>query len=114
MTCLNRNVFSSRQNRDSVSGGRLFHNRAPNDFFQQQSELSFIISQSVQHTFVGLFYTGSVHARQVRTSSQRLFSDVSFVIFQPANILLDENGHVRISDLGLACDFSKKKPHASV
>ena len=33
---------------------------------------------------------------------------------QPANILLDENGHVRISDLGLACDYSKKKPHASV
>ncbi|MGH0188406.1 UNVERIFIED_CONTAM: hypothetical protein FKN15_029889 [Acipenser sinensis] len=32
----------------------------------------------------------------------------------PANILLDEHGHVRISDLGLACDFSKKKPHASV
>lgn len=36
------------------------------------------------------------------------------VSFQPANILLDESGHVRISDLGLACDFSKKKPHASV
>jgi serine/threonine protein kinase len=34
--------------------------------------------------------------------------------FQPANILLDEHGHVRISDLGLACDFSKRKPHASV
>ena len=27
---------------------------------------------------------------------------------------MDEHGHVRISDLGLACDFSKKKPHASV
>ena len=42
------------------------------------------------------------------------FSDAPCCDFQPANILLDENGHVRISDLGLACDFSKKKPHASV
>ena len=44
------------------------------------------------------------------------FDDVliSSIFSQPANILLDEHGHVRISDLGLACDFSKKKPHASV
>jgi beta-adrenergic-receptor kinase len=27
---------------------------------------------------------------------------------------MDDSGHVRISDLGLACDYSKKKPQAGV
>ena len=31
---------------------------------------------------------------------------------QPSNIMLDEEGHVRISDLGLAFDFVKEH-HAS-
>jgi beta-adrenergic-receptor kinase len=33
---------------------------------------------------------------------------------KPSNILLDEQGHIRISDLGLACEFTKHQPSSSV
>ena len=56
------------------------------------------------------------YIRQTNRSSLflRIINPKINPFFQPANILLDEHGHVRISDLGLACDFSKRKPHASV
>ena len=34
-----------------------------------------------------------------------MFIYISFVVLQPENILLDDNGHVRISDLGLALEI---------
>lgn len=33
---------------------------------------------------------------------------------KPSNILLDEQGHIRLSDLGLACDFRDHQPSSSV
>ena len=35
---------------------------------------------------------------------------VKIEFFQPANVLMDDAGHIRISDLGLATDCSKKAP----
>ncbi|KAL1477628.1 hypothetical protein MTO96_017092 [Rhipicephalus appendiculatus] len=68
--------------------------------FQTPDKLCFILDLMNAEVILGLEH---MHRRYV------VYRDL-----KPANILLDEHGHVRISDLGLACDFSKKKPHASV
>ena len=36
---------------------------------------------------------------------------LTFELYQPANVLMDDAGHIRISDLGLATDCSKKLPN---
>lgn len=78
-----------------MNGGDLHYHLSQHGVFSE-SEVLFYASEVI----LGLEH---MHKRYV------VYRDL-----KPANILLDENGHVRLSDLGLACDFSKKKPHASV
>ncbi|PAV58313.1 hypothetical protein WR25_14706 [Diploscapter pachys] len=80
---------------DLMNGGDLHYHLSQHGVFTEQ-EMLFYASEVI----LGLEH---MHNRYV------VYRDL-----KPANILLDENGHVRVSDLGLACDFSKKKPHASV
>lgn len=80
---------------DLMNGGDLHYHLSQHGVFTEQ-EMRFYAAEVV----LGLEH---MHRRYV------VYRDL-----KPANILLDEHGHVRISDLGLACDFSKKKPHASV
>uniref|UniRef100_A0A0N4ZNT5 G protein-coupled receptor kinase n=1 Tax=Parastrongyloides trichosuri TaxID=131310 RepID=A0A0N4ZNT5_PARTI len=80
---------------DLMNGGDLHYHLSQHGVFSEQ-EVIFYASEII----LGLEH---MHSRSV------VYRDL-----KPANILLDENGHVKISDLGLACDFSKKKPHASV
>ncbi|XP_063694905.1 G protein-coupled receptor kinase 3-like [Bolinopsis microptera] len=40
--------------------------------------------------------------------------DIVYRDLKPANILMDDAGHIKISDLGLATDFRKKKPKLAV
>uniref|UniRef100_A0A6P6Y3W6 [G-protein-coupled receptor] kinase n=1 Tax=Dermatophagoides pteronyssinus TaxID=6956 RepID=A0A6P6Y3W6_DERPT len=80
---------------DLMNGGDLHYHLSQHGVFNEQ-EMRFYASEVI----LGLEH---MHRRFV------VYRDL-----KPANILLDEHGHVRISDLGLACDFSKKKPHASV
>ncbi|XP_022106066.1 beta-adrenergic receptor kinase 2-like isoform X1 [Acanthaster planci] len=80
---------------DLMNGGDLHYHLSQHGVFSEK-EVQFYATEII----LGLEH---MHNRSV------VYRDL-----KPANILLDENGHVRISDLGLACDFSKKKPHASV
>uniref|UniRef100_A0A1I8FMM1 PH domain-containing protein n=1 Tax=Macrostomum lignano TaxID=282301 RepID=A0A1I8FMM1_9PLAT len=48
------------------------------------------------------------------SSSSRQQQAEAEALHSPANILLDENGHVAHQRPRLACDYSRKKPHASV
>ncbi|KAM7051006.1 G protein-coupled receptor kinase 3 isoform 2-T2 [Molossus nigricans] len=80
---------------DLMNGGDLHYHLSQHGVFSE-TEMRFYATEII----LGLEH---MHTRSV------VYRDL-----KPANILLDEYGHVRISDLGLACDFSKKKPHASV
>lgn len=100
---------------DLMNGGDLHYHLSQHGVFNE-SEMKFYAAEVILGQFellrddesfiqMLLFYTGLEHMHR------------RYIVYRdlkPANILLDEHGHVRISDLGLACDFSKKKPHASV
>lgn len=80
---------------DLMNGGDLHYHLSQHGVFTE-SEMKFYAAEVI----LGLEH---MHRRYI------VYRDL-----KPANILLDENGHIKISDLGLACDFSKKLPHASV
>ncbi len=73
---------------DLMNGGDLHYHLSQHGVFSEK-EVQFYATEII----LGLEH---MHNRSV------VYRDL-----KPANILLDENGHVRISDLGLACDFSK-------
>uniref|UniRef100_A0AC35TPN5 G protein-coupled receptor kinase n=1 Tax=Rhabditophanes sp. KR3021 TaxID=114890 RepID=A0AC35TPN5_9BILA len=80
---------------DLMNGGDLHYHLSQHGVFSEQDVLFY-----AAEVLLGLEH---MHNRSV------VYRDL-----KPSNVLLDVSGHVKISDLGLACDFSKKKPHASV
>jgi len=80
---------------DLMNGGDLHYQLTQRGTFNEQ-EVRFYAAEIL----LGLDH---MHQRQI------VYRDL-----KPANILLDEKGHTKISDLGLACDLSQKRPYASV
>jgi len=80
---------------DLMNGGNLHYHLSQHGVFSE-SQMKFYAAEII----LGLEH---MHRRYI------VYRDLKL-----ANILLDHRGHVRISNLCLACDFSMKKPHASV
>lgn len=99
---------------DLMNGGDLHYHLSQHGIFSEE-HMKFYAAEVIlglEHMHKRSVVYRDLKVRPFRPSLLSLF--LSDVMSQPANILLDENGHIRISDLGLACDFSRKKPHASV
>nr|XP_039268673.1 beta-adrenergic receptor kinase 2-like [Styela clava]XP_039268674.1 beta-adrenergic receptor kinase 2-like [Styela clava] len=80
---------------DLMNGGDMHYHLTQHGMFSED-EVRFYAAEIA----LGL---GHMHSRGI------VYRDL-----KPANLLLDEKGHLKISDLGLACDITKKRPHASV
>lgn len=114
---------------DLMNGGDLHYHLSQHGVFSEQEMLFYASEVSLRREKNKKKGKNLNHPLQVILGLEHMHN--RYVVYRdlkPANILLDENGHVsgvlvlpqsfllqvRVSDLGLACDFSKKKPHASV
>ena len=77
-------------------------------FYAQEIILGLEHLHGLQLVYRDLKVGNAWHALVVNMTAHGLFA------LQPANCLLSEEGHVKITDLGLACDISKSKPSGRV